>query len=82
MKTTEQVIKMIEEKKAEHVAIAKQIATDVEVLRAKLAEMIQNKAAKGALVTQTQAMMVIKDQMMFHKAAILVYDELLKELGT
>lgn len=80
MKTTEELIKIIEEKQNEHALIAKQIAGDVEVLRQRMAEMIQAKAAKESLMTQTNAMMVLKDRMMFHKAALLVYKDLLEEI--
>lgn len=81
MKTTEQLIKIIEEKQLEHAMVAKQIAKDVEILRAKMAEMIQAKADKQALFTQTNAMMVLKDRMMFHKAVLLAYKELLEEIN-
>lgn len=80
MKTTEELIKIIEEKQNEHAVVAKQIAGDVEILRQKMAEMIQAKADKQALFTQTNAMMVLKDRMMFHKAALLVYKDLLEEI--
>lgn len=80
MKTTEELVKIIEEKQTEHAAIAKQIASDVEILRKRMAEMIEAKADKQALFTQTNAMMVLKDRMMFHKAALLVYKDLLEEI--
>lgn len=80
MKTTEELVKIIEQKQTEHAAIAKQIAGDVEILRKRMAEMIQAKADKQALFTQTNAMMVLKDRMMFHKAALLVYKDLLEEI--
>lgn len=80
MKTIEELVKIIEEKQTEHAVIAKQIAGDVEILRQRMAEMIQAKAAKDSLMTQTNAMMVLKDRMMFHKAALLVYKDLLEEI--
>lgn len=80
MKTTEELVKIIEEKQNEHAKVAKEIAGDVEILRKRMAEMIQAKADKQALFTQTNAMMVLKDRMMFHKAALLVYKDLLEEI--
>jgi hypothetical protein len=81
MKTSEQIVEMIKVKQAEHEMILGQITKDVEILRKKLAEMIEAKAAKGVLVQQTQAMMVLKDQAMFHKAAVLVYKDMLEEVN-
>lgn len=81
MKTSEQIVEMIKVKQAEHEMILEQITKDVEILRKKLAEMIEAKAAKGVLVQQTQAMMVLKDQAMFHKAAVLVYKDMLEEVN-
>lgn len=81
MKTSEQIVEMIKGKQAEHEMILGQITKDVEILRKKLAEMIEAKAAKGVLVQQTQAMMVLKDQAMFHKAAVLVYKDMLEEVN-
>lgn len=81
MKTSEQIVEMIKVKQTEHEMILGQITKDVEILRKKLAEMIEAKAAKGVLVQQTQAMMVLKDQAMFHKAAVLVYKDMLEEVN-
>ena len=80
MKTVEELIKIIEEKQNEHAAVAKQVAADVVTLKERMGEMIQTKAAKEALITQTNALMVLKDRMMFHKAALLVYKDLLEEI--
>ena len=71
MKTPEEILKILDTKAAEHDKIVRQLASDIQVLREKLAEMIQNKAAKDALVTQSQAMMVLKDKLVFHKACLL-----------
>jgi len=80
MKTSEEIIVMIESKAREHDVIVRQVAADVEIIRKKLAEMIQAKGAKEALMTQTQAMMVLKDRLMFHKACLLQLNDLLKEI--
>jgi len=80
MKTSQEIITMIESKASEHEAIVRQVAGDVEIIRKKLAEIIQAKAAKEVLMTQTQAMMVLKDRLMFHKACILQLNDLLKEI--
>lgn len=81
MKTSEQISEMIKTKQAEHELILTQITKDVEILRKKLAEMIEAKAAKNVLIPQTNAMMVLKDKAMFHKAAVLVYKDLLEEMN-
>lgn len=80
MKTSEEIVKLIESKALEHEAIVKQVAGDVEILRKRLAEMIEGKAAKEVLLTQTQAMMVLKDRLMFHKACLLQLKDVLKEI--
>lgn len=81
MKSNTEIVDTIKAKRLEHETIIKQMSKDIEIVRAKLAEMIQAKVAKDVLFPQTNALMVLKDKMMFHKAAILVYDDLLKDVG-
>lgn len=81
MKTPEQITEIIKVKLAEHESIINQITKDIEIIRKKLAEMIQAKAAKNVLFPQSNALMVLKDKAMFHKAAILVYQDLLEEMS-
>lgn len=81
MKTSEQVAEIIKVKQKEHEDIIKQLTKDIEIVRKKLAEMIEAKAAKNVLFPQSNALMVLKDKAMFHKAAVLVYKDLLEEMN-
>lgn len=80
MKTRDEIVALIESKKKEHEGIMRQVVSDVEIVRKRLAEMVEAKAAKEVLMTQTQAMMVLKDRVMFHKACVLQLNDLLKEI--
>jgi len=82
MKTSQQVLDIINVKLKEHISILEQMKKDLENMRAKMAEIIQLQPGnKEAIFTQTTLVMTLKDRMMFHKACVLQLTDLVKEIN-
>ena len=82
MKTSQQILDLIDVKIKEHQDISKQMALDLTKLQQKMAEVAQLQPKnKEALFTQTTLIMTLKDRMMFHKACLLQLQELIKEIN-
>lgn len=81
MKTNQQILDLINVKLGEHNGIMEQLKKDLELSRQKMAEIATLKPGdRSALFTQTNLVMVLKDRLMFHKAATLVYKDLIDEI--
>lgn len=82
MKTSQQILDLIQVKINEHALIVGQMKKDLESMRGKMAEIAQlDPKNKEAIFTQTTLVMTLKDRLMFHKACILQLNDLIKEIN-
>ncbi len=71
---------IIKAKMKEHQTIVTQITADMDEVKKRLAKLKDLADGKKDLMVETVKLMALKDRMMFHKAAVLVLQDLEQEL--
>ncbi len=80
MKTNEEIKQILLTRIQEHTKIMSEINRDFEALQAGLAKLKTDPTAKHKLVMESSKVLVMRDLHTFHKASLLVLNDLLKEI--